>query len=44
MSIAHLHDDMLLYLTKHFVGNKDCVALALSDANERFTALFGENR
>ncbi len=44
MSIGHLHDDELLYLAKHFLSDKDCLALALSGANESFTRLFGNNR
>ena len=43
MSIGHLHDDLLLYLTKS-LSAKDCLSLALSGANERFSFLYGYNR
>ena len=43
MSIGHLHDDLLLYLTKSLSAN-DCLSLAISGANERFSFLYGYNR
>ena len=44
MNRIHLTDDMLLYLAKYYITERDCLALALSGVSERFTQLYGSNR
>ena len=43
VGIQYLHDDMLLLLSK-YLSEKDCLALAISGANKRFSELYGINR
>ena len=43
VGIQYLHDDMLFFLSK-YLSEKDCLALAISGANKRFSELYGINR
>jgi len=42
--LDRLPDDMLLYLSRYHLGERDRLALAFSGANERFPLLYGTNR
>jgi len=39
-SIALIPDDILLYLSKNFLRDKDCLNLSLSGVSERFIVLY----
>ncbi len=39
-----LNEDMLLHLSRHYLSERDRLALALSGTSERFTLLFTSNR
>jgi len=38
--IRSLPDDMLLFLSKRYLGKKECLTLALSGVSENFTRLY----
>ena len=44
MVFPYLPDDMLLFLAKHYLNERDHLALAIAGASERFTTLYGINR
>ncbi len=44
MVLPYLHDDMLLFLAKYYLSERDNLDLAISGASERFTILYGINR
>ena len=39
-TIALIPDDILLYLSKNFLRDKDCLNLSLSGVSERFIVLY----
>jgi len=43
VGIQYLIDDMLFFLCK-YLSEKDCLALAISGANQRFSFLYGIKR
>jgi len=44
MNRIALTDDMLWYLSRHFLSERDRLALALSGTSERFILLYANNR
>jgi len=39
-----LHDDELLYLSKNYLKEQDCLSLAMSGVSDNYTSLYTANR